>query len=387
VSGGRFRFGETQLPPTADGLRQEVREFMARQQRLGHIPPRNSIAMAFSAAFSEACGEQGYIGMTWPRDYGGGERSALERYVVTEELLAAGAPVRGHWTSDRQSGPVILRFGTDAQKEAYLPGIAAGKTFFCIGLSEADSGSDLASVRTRADRKADGWLVNGAKLWTTNAHNCQYIIALCRTLPQQADDRYHGLSQFIIDLRRPGVSIRPIINLAGEHDFNEVVFEDVCLPSDALLGTLHEGWRQVSAELAYERSGPERWLSTFRLLAEFNAVYGPRLPPSLQEVLGGMFAQLFTLREMSLSIAGMLQNGEAPTLEASIVKDLGTVMEQSFVRLLRDMVESVDVADAEGAAGVRVLLESAMLIAPIFTLRGGTTEILRNTIARGLQLR
>jgi Acyl-CoA dehydrogenases len=311
----------------------------------------------------------------------------MERYVVTEELLAADAPVRGHWVADRQSGPVILRYGTEAQRERFLPPITRGECFFCIGLSEPDSGSDLSAVRTRALREGAGWRLNGTKLWTTNAQNSQFMIAICRTTPQDPKDRYHGLSQFIIDLSLPGVSVRPILNMEGRHEFNEVHFEDVLLAGDSLLGTLDAGWKQVSAELAYERSGPERWLSTWQVLAELNATLGASLGPEAEDRIGALIAETLVLREMSLSIAGMLERGMTPNLEASIVKDLGTRFERRTVDVARDLAEMARDRGAEVPARLDALIASAILTMPAFTIRGGTTEILRSTIARGLGLR
>ena len=383
MSATTFDFSGTQIPASADAIREDIRAFMREERERGRIAPADRIGMAFDAAFSRRCGERGYIGMTWPKRYGGQERTPIERFVATEEFLVAGAPVRGHWTSDRQSGPVILRYGTDEQKDRYLPPIAAGESFFCIGLSEPDSGSDLASVRCRADTLDNGsWRLNGTKVWTTNAHNCHYMIALCRSLPQDPEARYHGLSQFIVDLTLPGVTVRPVENMAGENDFNEVIFEDVELAPDAILGTPHEGWKQVSAELAYERSGPERWLSAYRLLAAFNAIHGASLTPAHARTLGQLLARMVTLREMSLSIAGMLQAGATPNLEASMVKDIGTLHDREIIRAVRDMDEELG-----GSEALRPILEHALLMAPAFTIRGGTTEILRGTIARGLRLR
>lgn len=170
--------------------------------------------------------------------------------MVVEELLSAGAPVAAHWIADRQSAPLILHYGTDAQRDFYLPRICRGELFFCIGMSEPGSGSDLASVRTRAERTGSGWRVNGQKIWTTNAVHSDYMIALVRT-SGSADDRHAGLSQLIIDLKTPGVTVRPIVDLAGDAHFAEVFFENVDLSEDALVGGEGEGWKQVTAELAF----------------------------------------------------------------------------------------------------------------------------------------
>ena len=159
--------------------------------------------------------------MTWPKQYGGHERSSLERYVVLEELLAAGAPVGAHWVADRQSGPLILRFGTEEQRQRFLPPITRGEIYFCIGMSEPDSGSDLASIRTRAERCEGGWKVNGTKIWTSNAH-LSPLHDHAVPHPGRAGQKHEGLTQFLVDLKTPGVTIRPDHDLAGEHHFNEV---------------------------------------------------------------------------------------------------------------------------------------------------------------------
>ena len=218
-------------------------------------------------AFSKKLGDRGWLGMTWPKKYGGHERSAMERYAVTEELLAAGAPVAAHWIADRQSGPNLLRYGTEEQRQEILPRIAAGECFFVIGMSEPDSGSDLASIRTRAVRDRSGdWVVNGAKVWTSNAHHSHYAIVLVRTSPAgHGATGTRGCRQLLVDLSLPGITINPIRILDGGHHFNEVVFDDVVVPGDMLLGEEGNGWHQVTAELAFERSGPERFLSTIHL--------------------------------------------------------------------------------------------------------------------------
>src|SRR5690606_39096812 len=157
--------------------------------------------------------------------YGGHERSVFDRYVLIEELLAAGAPVGAHWIADRQSGPLLLRYGTEAQRMAHLPAVARGEMYFCIGMSEPGAGSDLAALKTSATRTSDGWCIRGQKVWTTHAHEAHRMIALVRTSP--SEHRHGGLSQLLIDLSLPGISIRPIVDLVGDEHFNEVFFDDV----------------------------------------------------------------------------------------------------------------------------------------------------------------
>jgi alkylation response protein AidB-like acyl-CoA dehydrogenase len=305
---------------------------------------------------------------------------------VIEELLAAGAPVSAHWIADRQSGPLILRYGTDAQRDRHLPAICRGEQYFCIGMSEPGSGSDLASIKTRA-RRIDGgerWLLNGQKLWTTNAHKSHCMIALVRTAdPTKA--RHEGMSQFIIDLHSPGITIRPIRDLTGNAHFNEVFFDNVELGPDALIGTEGQGWDQVTAELAYERSGPERFLSSIALLYTVIDAIG-RKPDALQaKEIGRLTARLIGLRTMSLSVTAQLAAGANPALAASCVKDLGTGLEQELpeiAQLLHATLPSI----AGGSDHARVLAQ-VMQVAPSYSLRGGTREILRGIIARGLGLR
>jgi alkylation response protein AidB-like acyl-CoA dehydrogenase len=322
-------------------------------------------------------GERDWIGMTWPKKYGGHERSYAERYVVIEEMLAAGAPVSAHWIADRQSGPLLLRFGTEEQRQSLLPRIAKGECFFCIGMSEPGSGSDLASVRTRGRKVDGGWRVSGQKIWTSGAHEAHYMIALVRTLD---GERHAGLSQLIIDMKSEGLTVRPIETLTGDAHFNEVFFDDVFVPETMLVGKDGDGWYQVNAELAYERSGPERYLSSIQLVKEFLRVTGDRPTEAEQILIGKITVQMWVLRQMSLSIANQLGRGENPMANATIVKDLGTTLEQ-------DIPRQVQATAPQGDGAFEETLTYLLQASPSFSLRGGTREILRGIIARELGLR
>jgi alkylation response protein AidB-like acyl-CoA dehydrogenase len=376
-----FRFDPVTLPPEAAALRFEVRDFLDRRGDLVRAAQDGR-----SRAFSAAMAERGWIGMTWPKEYGGHERSALERYVVIEEMLAAHAPVGFHYTADRQSGPNILRFGTEAQRQRFLPRIARAEISFCIGMSEPDSGSDLAGTRTRAVKVDGGYRVNGTKLWTSNAHQSDWMILFCKMAREGEEaDRHAGATQFLVDLKSPGIEVRPVLNLLGEHHFNEVFLTDLFVPDDCLLGEEGSGWRQVTSELAFERSAPDRFLVLFKLLKEMVRVAGPEPDRATAAAIGRMAAQLATLRRMSLSIAGMMQAGEQPLNEAAVVKDLGTRYEQDLPNVARALFP----AEPElGAAEAYVaMLASAVMNAPRLSIQGGTREILRGIIARGLGLR
>ena len=277
MTGERFRFPRVEFGPEERALREEVRDFIRSERESGGFTPMaDSWGSGWSPEWSRKMGERGWLGMMWPKQYGGGERPALHRYIVTEEMVSAGAPCAAHWVADRQSGPLLLRYGTEEQRRSILPRIAAGECYFAIGMSEPDSGSDLASVRTAATKVDGGWTINGRKIWSSGAHRSHYMIALVRTRPRDMKARHAGLTQFLIDLKSPGIEIRGIRNIAGERHFNETVFDDAFVPDDMAIGEVGDGWRQVTSELAIERSGPERFLSTFPVLTELVRELGPR---------------------------------------------------------------------------------------------------------------
>lgn len=374
------------IPEEDEALRPLARSLAREAVASLGVPERARSWSGFDAAFSRRLGAAGLLGLTMPRRYGGGERSAFARFVVVEELLAVGAPVAAHWVGDRQSAPLILKFGSEAQRGFFLPRICAGEIVFCIGMSEPGSGSDLASVRTRADKTATGWRVNGQKVWTTHAMRADYMIALLRT-SGTPEDRHKGLSQLVIDLKTPGITVRPIRDLNGDEHFAEVFFEDVELADDALVGAEGQGWEQVMAELAFERSGPERIYASVVLLdawlTHLRAV--GRDDPARHALVGGMLARMGALRAMSLACTARLAAGESPVAEASLVKDLGTSFEQDVPRLVADDLASHPDEPCDPQLW-RALVHTGQ-IAPSFSLRGGTREILRGIIARGLGLR
>jgi alkylation response protein AidB-like acyl-CoA dehydrogenase len=382
----RYSLSLTAIPPEDEALRAPVRAFLADAMREVPAHVRAKSWSGYDAAFSRALGQQGWLGLTLPQSYGGGGRSAFARYVLAEELLNFGAPVGSHWIADRQSGPLILKYGTEAQKRFYLPPICRGESFFCIGMSEPNAGSDLASVKTRATRTDAGWTLNGQKIWTTNAHGCHYMIALVRT-SGEAQDRQKGLSQIIVDLSLPGVTVRPITDLSGDSHFCEVFFDDVKLGADALIGGEGKGWEQVTAELAFERSGPERLYSSIVLFDEWLAFVRTEAGHTAAAVrlAGRIFAQLAPLRAMSIAVTEKLAAGQTPVVEAALVKDLGTGVEQLIPAVIADDLFSREVQGVP--LELLQTLNYVTQVAPSFSLRGGTRDILRGMIARGLGLR
>ncbi|MEK6439442.1 acyl-CoA dehydrogenase family protein [Pseudonocardia sp. T1-2H] len=372
-------FAPTELTPAEERLRHEVREFLAAE-----LPPdfRPGLGLGgrHDPEFSRRLAARGWVGMAIPTRYGGGGATPVERFVVVEELLAAGAPILAHWVAERQTAPTLLAFGTQEQREWFLPRIAAGECWFSLGMSEPDAGSDLASVRTAATKVDGGWLVNGTKIWTSAAHLNHFFVVLCRTSP--AEDRHQGLSQLIVDLHAPGLKVSPIHYLDGGHHFNEVVFDDVFVPDDRVLGEVGAGWHQVTSELAYERSGPDRYLSVFGLLKAFVAEFGDSFDDVRRAAVGRASAKLWTIRQLSLAVARSLERGAAPAVEAALVKDIGTLYEQEVVEVLRHVAGQE--IDPGGAGMFERLLAEAVQTAPAFTLRGGTTEVLRSIAAKGL---
>lgn len=359
-------------------LRGEVRAFLAQHEAKLGVP---NCWVVGDPEFSRALGAAGFLGMILPKEVGGHDRHPLERYVVIEELLAAGAPVGAHWIADRQTAPLILRYGSAEAKERYLPGICRGEIYTCIGLSEPGAGSDLAAVRTAARHTSEGWRISGQKIWTSGAHMSHVMLALVRS--EEGSERNAGLSQFLIPMDTPGLAVRPIIDMAGEHHFNEVFFDDVLLPEWAMVGTRGQGWAQATAELALERSGPERYLSSHVLMTALIDAAGPNPDPQIESLIGELTAELWTLRQMSLSTAAKLAAGEDPMVEASMVKDLGNSFEQALPQRVQALVDCPSTRDDDLAR----LMRSLLIAAPSFSLRGGTREIIRGIIARGLGLR
>jgi alkylation response protein AidB-like acyl-CoA dehydrogenase len=383
-----FPSGADWLDPVPPGvaaschkLREEVRAFLSDELAAGRFVPRcDAWLSGWDPGFSRRLAERGWIGMTIPVEYGGGGRGVLERHVVTVELLAAGAPVAAHWIADRQTAPSLLRFGGAAVKRRFLPAIGRGECYFAIGMSEPDSGSDLASVRTRARPTDGGWLVDGRKVWTSGAHRAHAFFVLCRT-GEAGADRHAGLSQLIVPLDAPGVEVRPIRLLTGEEHFNEVTLDHVFVPDDMVLGEVGAGWHQVTSELAVERSGPERFMSTYPLLtALVERLAGIGWRPGGE--LGELFAELLVLRRMSWSIAARMDRGLSPEVDAALVKDLGTAFERKVIEVARRLAPAEP--DMTAADPYERLLAEAISHTPGFTLRGGTTEILRQIVAKAM---
>jgi len=364
-SGTRLSTGE---------LRDRVRDLVVLwRDRFDFEPVSDSWLRSYDPAFTKALAERGLIGMTWPRQYGGGEYRNVDRLAVTEELLRAGAPVSAHWIADRQIGPAILRHGSPELRESILPGITRGDYLFCLGLSEPEAGSDLAAARTFAQRVDGGWTITGRKIWTSGAHFATHCYVLART--EKSDKKHVGLSEFVVDMTTPGIDVTPIVDLAGEHHFNETAFDDVFVPEGNLIGVEGRGWSQVIEQLSFERGGPERVLSTYPLLARMLERSDRIRELGLQREIGVLVARLATLRRLCWDVAQRMDSGESTVVEAATLKMLGNTFERDVVAVARDVLGGPGSAPDS-------YYGQALLATPGFSLRGGAADVLLSIIAK-----
>jgi len=378
------------LTPEQETFRREVEEFLARELPAERREIReDGWITGFSREFSRKLGARGWIGLTWPRRYGGQERSPLDRLVLTETLLRAGAPVAAHWLGDRQVGPALLAHGSEAQKAFFLPRIARGEIVFCVGMSEPAAGSDLAATSTLAVEDDEGFVIQGQKVWTSFAHQAEYCYLVARTNPEAP--KHRGLSEFVIDMRTPGITVRPLLDMGGEHHFNEVFFDEVRVPRTALVGVKDRGWQQIVAQLDFERGGIERVLSNYPLFQDALAwarAAGLTRDPRVRDRLARLHIELHAARLLVYRTAWRLSRGERPTWETALTKLIGTELEQEIAEAVLGLLGPAGFL-LPGAPGAPLAGRAARaaLYAPAYTIQGGTANILRNIIAiRGLGL-
>jgi acyl-CoA dehydrogenase len=303
-----FRFTVEQ-----ETFRQDIRAFVREAMPESPDIPEDAWIIGFDRTFSKKLATRGWIGLTWPREYGGQGKSYLDRLILTEELLRHGAPVAAHWLGDRQMGPSILRYGTPEQKRKFLPGIISGDIVFCIGMSEPGAGSDLAGLQTKAVDDGDAYILSGQKIWTSFAHLADYCYLVARTNPDVP--KHKGISEFLVDMRTPGITTKPIVDMTGAHHFNEVFFDQVRIPKDCLVGEKDRGWYQIASQLDYERSGIERLMSNYPILGAITR-YVQETGQIQRELVRHRLAQLhieFTMgRFLVYKVAWLLTQGGCP---------------------------------------------------------------------------
>lgn len=328
-----------------------------------------------SRDFSRALGERGWLGLTWPTDFGGGGRPAIERLVIFETLISMGAPLATSWFADRQIGPTLLQFGTEDQCRRWLPDIIAGTSAWCIGMSEPDAGSDVASIRTTAvpanpdgsgKDVVDHWIVNGTKVWTSGATDADWCYLIARTESDVA--RHRSLSEFVVDMRSDGICVSPIVDITGNAHFCEVTFTDVRVPNRNLIGTRGNSFKQVMRQMEHERGGIDRLVSNRRLydqICSAMTIDGPLLRQRAARIESGYtIGRQMVVRETI---------GQAPAGYSALTKTFCTELEVEIA----DFAASVAGLDATRWDEVA----RALCYAPAYTIMGGTTQILRNIIA------
>jgi alkylation response protein AidB-like acyl-CoA dehydrogenase len=378
-----------------EAFRAEVRFFLEEEIRQGSFEPRCDAWIAgHSPEFSRKIARKGWIGMVWPKEYGGQGKSYIDRLVLTEELLRYGAPVASHWFSDRQMGPALLAYGTEEQKAEFLPRIVQAEVFFGIGMSEPGAGSDLASLQCRAMEEGDHYVLNGQKVWTSGAHAFTHLYLVARTDPEAA--KHRGISEFIVPMDLPGVTINPIVDLTGHEHFNEVFFDNVHLPQRFLVGQKNRGWYQIASQLDYERSGIERLMSNYPL---FQALFDyarqfrrdDRLlseDPIIRHRLADLAIEFEVGRLLIYRVAYVLSQGKVPNFEAALAKTFSTEFEQMLAQQAMQILGHYgELLPSSRHVPFSGHAASSYLFSPGYTIQAGTSEILRNIVAlRGLGL-
>jgi alkylation response protein AidB-like acyl-CoA dehydrogenase len=316
--------------------------------------------------FSRELAAEGFIGMTWPREFGGGGHPPIDRLIVGEELIAAGAPIGGMWFADRQMGPALIAFGTDEQRRRFLPGILAGETTWCIGMSEPDAGSDLANLATSAVRDGDDWVINGRKVWTSFGEVADYCYLICRT--SRGDAPHHGISEIIVPMDTPGITVRPIRDMTGNEHFCEVWYDDVRVPATNLVGAEGGAFRQTMRQLEHERGGIDRLVSSHALYLRAREVVDGSDPLVRQEI-----AQLETMYSIGRLLVAREALGQAAAGFSAATKCACTEHEQAVASF---------VARAFGPAALLWDdIGRGVCYAPAYTIMGGTSDVMRNIVA------
>jgi alkylation response protein AidB-like acyl-CoA dehydrogenase len=347
---------------------------------------------ARNGAWVKKLSDKGWIAPAWPKEYGGAGMTVMEQFIFSQEMSLSGAPRGGNFgIGTGWAGPTIILYGTDEQKQRYLPGIVQGDDVWCQGFSEPGAGSDLASVKTSAIRDGDDFVVNGQKIWTSGAHVAKFMILLARSDPDAP--KHKGISYFIVDMKSPGLTVRPLVNMAGNHDFNEVFFDNVRVPAKNMIGEENRGWYVGTTTLDFERSGIATSIShtlTVKDLTQFireNTGEGfVSTLPSVKNEIADRMIEAGVEEMLCTQVISMQNRGLVPNKEGSIAKlfssELDVRIANTAMKVL-GLYGQLQTGSEYAPAGGRV--ESTYLYATTSTVGGGTSEIQRNIIAsRGL---
>ncbi len=385
-----FKFTEEQ-----EKFRQEVRRFLEEEIRRGTFQPMcDGWIQGQSPEFTKKLAQKGWIGLTWSKEYGGGGCSHVDRLILTEELLRYGAPTACHWFADRQIGRSLLAYGTEEQKREFLPRIIQGETYFGVGLSEPEAGSDLASLQTRATQSGDEYIIDGQKMWASCAKYMNYIYMVARTDPEVP--KHRGISEFLFPTDLPGITITPTIDITGSEAWAEVFFDGVRVPSKCLIGEKNRGFYQVLNQLDYERAGLERLMGNYPLyeaLLQFvKETKHNGKPLSHDTLIRQKIAQLqveFEVgRLLTYRVIQIMERGRSPNWEAAMAKAYSTAYEQRLAKTATEILGLYGQLVAESKwASMSGLAAQSYLASTGYSLQAGTSEILRNIVAmRGLGL-
>jgi alkylation response protein AidB-like acyl-CoA dehydrogenase len=380
-----FSFTEEQ-----NRFRLEVRDFLEEEIRNGYWEPTcDAWIQAFDPEFTKRVAQKGWIGLTWPEEYGGHERSHIDRLILTEEMLRYGAPAACHWFGDRQIGGAILSFGSDDLKKEFLPRIVKGEVYFGLGMSEPGAGSDLASLQTRAVEDGDYYVLNGQKTWASCASFAQYFDVYVRT--DSEAPKHRGISEFIVDAQSPGLSRIPMTDITGTEAWNDVFFDNVRVHKRYLVGEKNRGFYQVLNQLDYERSGMERLMGNYPLFDSIiQFAKDNELPqkPVVRNKLAQLQIEFDVGRLLIYRVACLMEEGRAPNRESAMSKAYSTEFEKRLAGVAMEVLGPYgQLTSNSKLVPLRGMASHSYLASKGYSLQAGTTEILKNVLAvRGLGL-
>ena len=319
----------------------------------------------YSKEFSQELAERGWIGMIWPKEFGGGGRPPIDRLIVGEEMIKAGAPIAASWFGDRQMGPALIQYGTKEQQEQFLPDILAGKSTWCIGMSEPNSGSDLASLKTSARDDGDEWVINGQKIWTSFGAHADYCYLICRT--NSEGPPHAGISEIIVPMNTPGIEIRPITDMTTNRHFCEVFFTDARVPKANLVGREGGAFGQTMRQLEHERGGIDRLMSNYAQFKHAMSLADTSKSTVRQEIAkletGYRIGRILVIREVLK---------QAPAGFSAATKCFCTEHQQKVDEFVYRMM------GASGALWDDMV--QGLVYGPGYTIMGGTSNVMRNIL-------